>query len=141
MRITRKTYNEILSSIPLFPVETGGIIGGRDGIVTNFIFDTGLSNGDVGHYYPNIDKLNICISDWQKCGIKFYGIVHSHLNHEKSLSLGDEVYIRQIMLAMPTDIKILYFPVVSPCKEIISYRATIEKCELKIIFDDVDILF
>ena len=116
-------------------------MGGRNGIITNFIFDTGLSNGDVGHYYPNVDKLNSCILDWQKHDIEFYGIVHSHLNHEKSLSLSDEVYIKEIMLAMPTDIKILYFPLVLPCKEIISYKVERKKNELKIIFDDIDILF
>ena len=141
VNINKEVYSKILDIIPTIPPETGGILGGKNDIITNFVFDTGLPNGDIGHYYPDIDKLNSCILDWQKHGIKFYGIVHSHLNHEKSLSLGDEVYIKEIMFAMPTDIKTLYFPIVFPRKEIIPYRAEREKDKLKIIFDGINIIF
>ena len=141
MKITSEIYNIILNNIPSSPPETGGILGGKSGIITKFVFDDGLPESDRGHYYPDIEKLNHCILEWLKCGIEFYGIVHSHFTNERGLSLGDEAYIQKIMGAMPVNIEILYFPIIFPRKEIVSYRAEREEDEIKINFDFIKILF
>ena len=39
MNILKKTYNCILNMTPHVPPETGGIIGGRNGIITDFCAD------------------------------------------------------------------------------------------------------
>ncbi|MCL2592431.1 MAG: hypothetical protein FWD82_03605 [Defluviitaleaceae bacterium] len=139
MKIDAKIYDKILECIPSIPPETGGILGGDSDIITNFIFDGGLSDSDEGRYYPDIDKINTYLSDWQKSGIKFYGILHSHFTNERTLSMGDRQYIKNIMMSMPTNIKELYFPIVIPYKEMVSFKAKRVGCEINIIADDIKI--
>jgi len=139
MKMKREIYNKVLNSIPPIPHETGGILGGNNGVVTEFIFDMGLPGGDIGHYYPNTDKLNSALVEWQKFGIEFYGIVHSHFNFDNSLSLDDELYIRKIMMAMPDTIKMLYFPIVLPRKEILPFKAERIENEIDITLSDIEL--
>jgi len=139
MKIKIEAHNEILNRVPSSPPETGGILGGNKGVITEFIFDIGLTGGDIGHYYPNTDKLNRVLVEWQKFGIEFYGIVHSHFNCDNSLSLDDQLYIRKIMMAMPNTIRMLYFPIVFPRKEILSFKAEWIENEVDITLSDIEL--
>ncbi|MCL2354401.1 MAG: hypothetical protein FWC68_00625 [Oscillospiraceae bacterium] len=141
MKIAKKIYDEIIIKCLNMPIETGGILGGRNNIVSSFVFDIGLDNSSIQHYFPNIDKLNACLMYWQSNDIQFYGIVHSHLQKERKLSIGDLQYIRTIMLSMPKHITFLYFPIVLPrYKEIISYKAVRLKSEVSIINSNIKII-
>lgn len=141
MKITKANYNKIIESCSTTLSETGGIIGGKNNIVTVFEFDKGTASSSRNYYYPNIERLNACIKYWQKEDIQFYGIVHSHLQEdEKELSNGDRQYINQIMLAMPKDIESLYFPLVLPNGEMVSFKALRLGNEMKIIKDVVKII-
>jgi len=82
MKINSETYYEILVSISSTSFETGGILGGTNKIVSEFIFDEGLSNSNRGRYYPNIDKLNNYFATQQKCRIEFYGVMYRHLTND-----------------------------------------------------------
>ena len=124
MTINKNTYYTILNSCLGYDVETGGIIGGTNNIISEFVFDKGTESGTKWLYYPNIEKLNLCIQNWQDNEVEFYGIVHSHFQEKKELSFGDSRYIQEIMSAMPASIKHLYFPVIIPGDGLVAFKAS-----------------
>lgn len=137
MIIKKSAYDQILNFVdPYAEKETGGIIGGRYGIVTEFVFDNGKSD-QMGNYYPDVDKLNAAIKDWQDKGISFYGIVHSHLSEQYSLSGEDVEYINQIMDAVTEINEYLYFPVISVKYKIMIYKAINCGNHVKIINENI----
>lgn len=118
-----------MSSCPPPPPESGGILGGRKNIVTAFVFDSGLENDLYDQYIPNVDYLNHAISEWQKQGIDFYGIFHSHFPGGKELSTADKRYIEKIMHSMP-DNKLL-FPIVFPNESMTPYKVSFTNSQLR----------
>ena len=139
MILLKTIYDKIINNCSTALVETGGIIGGKRNIITHFILDGENELNSTQHYYPNIDNLNSCIKIWQNEGILFYGIVHSHFHEDKELSFGDKQYIQKIMQAMPREIKFLYFPIVLPQNELVSFKAVRMKDNINIIYDDITI--
>ena len=123
MIIQEKTYHLILESFPNVPPEAGCILGSYNGIICEFVFDAGIPRNDVAIYTPNIGLVNQIIADWNKQGICFCGLAHSHPQTQKSLSLNDKNYINTIMASMPNSVSKLYFPLVFPGYEIISFVA------------------
>jgi len=140
MKIKKQIYDQILKTLPTIYAETGGILGGKNNIITEFEFDRGTSLSSTQHYYPNTKRLNDCIEKWQNRDIQFYGIVHSHLQEERTLSFGDRLYIQTIMQAMPMSIKFLYFPIVLPQKEIVSFKAVRLDNEINVASSDIKII-
>lgn len=141
MRILKSIYDEILTNTPVLPPETGGIIGGRDGIVTSVYFDKGeLSNSAPSVYSPNIMLINKVIYNWSESGISFYGIFHSHYSRDRKLSSGDKKYIMEIMRAMPVTVGQLYFPIVLPKQTILGYQASRTDSTVHIACDMIEIL-
>ena len=140
MLIFRKVLNDLLWSFPCAPPEMGGILGGKKGIVSTFVIDTGLETIDnYGHYRPNVMMLNQIINNWAKQEISFYGIFHSHFPGGDQLSLGDKKYIFQIMQAMPLQINKLYFPIILP-SAVVGYQASRYGTQIRICRDDIKIL-
>jgi len=121
-------------------MEVGGILGGENNIITEFEFDEGTALTSKQHYYPNIEKLNIYLESWQEDNIQFYGIAHSHFQDERGLSPGDIDYIHAIMSAMPSYIDFLYFPIILPQREMVSFKAVRAKNGVNIVNDDIKIL-
>lgn len=123
MKIHNEILNEVLDQMPLMPPEAGGIIGGKEGRVSLWEYDTGYLTKGCS-YCPNVNFLNEVIAAWIDRGYDFMGIVHVHFGGSKLLSDGDKKYIEKIMKAMPNSIEKLYFPiVVQPDKQIFSYMA------------------
>lgn len=112
MKIQQSLYQEIISCFSPAPPEAGGIIGMKDGTICAFCFDEGIPNLDRASYIPDVEQLNEIIEQWQREGIRFCGIVHSHPFGQDSLSSGDLDYIQRILHAVPQQIDSLYFPVV-----------------------------
>lgn len=121
MIIYDKTYHTILASFPNVPPEAGCILGMQNGIICEFAYDAGIPRYDAAIYTPNIEMLNQIIAAWNKKGIFFCGLAHSHPQKQKSLSLNDKNYIINIMKSIPISIKKLYFPLVFPGSEMISF--------------------
>lgn len=121
MKISVKVYNEIIKN--KYAYETGGILGGNDGIITHCFFDEGCENKG-NSYKPNIYILNQIIERWSKENINFYGIYHTHPVLDQRLSKQDIEYIELIMIATPEYIEVLYFPLLLPNDELIFYKAT-----------------
>ena len=137
MKILNHVFENIMLSFPPAPPECGGIIGGKNEMITVYCFDrTGPTNQAV--YIPNAIYLNAVIEKWRCCGIAFYGIVHSHPNHEPGLSDGDIQYIKDVMKEMEIGSK-LYFPVVLT-KRLIPYVAIKTKRSVKIEQEELEIL-
>lgn len=137
MNILHNVLENLLCALPYAPPEMGGILGGKAGIVSTFIIDTGLDHANhYGRYYPDVQKLNQVINNWAKNGISFYGIFHSHFPGGNQLSPGDKKYIQRIMLSMPPDINTLYFPLILPA-EIVGYQANRSGSQICICRNDI----
>lgn len=143
MYITKEVYAKIIGGIVDATYETGGILGEVAGIVCHVELDMGLGQPGMNkcYYSPDTQKLNKCISMWQKHNINFCGIFHSHLGNNETLSEGDLRYIRKIMLAMPEQIKKLYFPlIVLPQNKMKLFAAVRYEQEIKIVEDSYKIV-
>ena len=137
MMIKEKVYKKIVNSFNPFPPETGGILGGHNRIITEFEPDKGIAGESEFCYYPNTEKLNNILVEWNKTGIEFYGIIHSHPHNQYTLSNGDLQYIQTILTHMPKSVPWLYFPLILDCKEIVSFKACIISKNLVINRDKV----
>ena len=106
------------------PPESGGILGGRNDVVTNICLDKGILGKHPCSYTPDTRFLNQKINQWVETGIQFMGMFHVHFGGTESLSEGDKEYIVRIMEVMPKKIGCLYFPVVvMPERKVVAYKA------------------
>ena len=97
MKIQQEIFKQILENSPTPPPEVGGIIGGKDNIITCYFADKGSKDNCYDSYYPDVAVLNKQISIWKKNGIDFYGIFHTHFEGDSVLSCSDRRYIIKIM--------------------------------------------
>lgn len=140
MKITRNVLVEILNC-PSVPPETGGIIGGTNGIVTEFIFDAGIADLTRAVYTPDVNRLNECIRKWANGGIEWMGMLHSHPIGQERLSSDDLVYVEKVLSALPLSHRKLYFPIIVPRSKLIPYYAYKRKAlPVKIVKESLDIL-
>lgn len=123
MKIKGTIIKEIIEEMPIVPPESGGIIGGRNGIVSIWFHDK-REDAYGCNYAPDVIRLNSIVEQWEREKYEFMGMFHVHFWGVKSLSRGDEEYIEQIMRAMPKEIEKLYFPIIlQPQKKCITYVA------------------
>lgn len=130
MNIDYSTYLKIMNVFPEVPPERGGIIGGKNKIITEFILDDANTFIDRAMYVPNVKFINKQIEVWQNLNIDFYGIIHSHMLDD-SLSQEDIKYINKIMMYTPDNMGELFFPIIIPNKSIALYKA--EKLQNNVI--------
>jgi hypothetical protein len=126
MRIKKNVIDTISVSVAGLPYETGGILGSHDKIVIDeVVMDVWeSSNAKPCAYSPHVYFLNQNIDLWQKSGISFMGMFHTHFVGVETLSCGDIKYIKAIMNAMPQRVGFLYFPIfVLPNEKLICYKA------------------
>ncbi|MCM1288179.1 MAG: hypothetical protein NC240_07690 [Clostridium sp.] len=109
MKILKKVYEDIMSTIGNSYPERGGIIGEKDGIICEFYYDT-KAECNNNTYIPNVKSLNRVLKEWYKHGVKFAGIIHSHPCCKKELSYADIEYGKRIMKM--NDMKNILFPIV-----------------------------
>lgn len=138
MKIKRNVYKELLNSCPESPIEVGGILGSEKGIITNFILDKGKN--EYGKYTPDVNFINKMICLWNIQGVDFTGMFHSHFPSGKNLSYADKEYIKVIMSSIGDNYSFLYFPIVIPKKETISYKAELKNKEVIISSDKIYII-
>lgn len=140
MDILSDVYNHIIHC-PSVPPETGGIIGIKDGIVCDFLYDKGLYNSNNAIYTPDVERLNDQIRLWLKQNISFGGIVHSHPITQWELSSDDIKYIHTIFQSMPNTVRFLFFPIVLPNEKLLSFRAVRTRNIIDICKDEINIIF
>ena len=139
MKIEKCFYESFLSSCPYAPPEIGGILGGKNGVVTDVVIDNRNAVLNKAIYIPDIDFLNFKIEEWEKQNIEFYGIFHTHFC-VSALSNDDRINIEKVMYSMPKSIIKLYFPIVIPQKEMIAYVAERNNNKINIDLEDIDII-
>ena len=138
MKIKASIFKEIVES-PAPPPEVGGIIFVKYYIIICYFADEGSKENCYDSYYPSTDLLNKQIEKWQDEKIDFYGIYHTHFAGDDGLSSSDRRYIVNIMQAMPSQIRYLYFPIVFKNNMLI-YKAVHENNKVKIVKEDIEIV-
>ncbi len=138
MKIEKRILDEIINRTPALPPESGGILGGQNGVVTRYCADAGVAHMPA-RYAPNVDMLNAAITQWRTEGVELYGIYHSHYAKDRMLSKGDMAYIERLMGSLPPSIRSLYFPIVLPRKKVIVYRADRAGGMLCIVCEKIEI--
>ena len=137
MKILPSVYNEIIENCPYVPPECGGIIGGNNNLISIYCFDKMKIIFDKAEYIPNTDFLSKVIDDWNKSGIRFYGIFHSHCTGCEELSDADILYIQQIMSELTDTYNYLFFPIVLPKEKIVFFKASMSNNSLTIMKENV----
>ena len=120
--ITESVYREIMGTIGSVSPESGGILGLKDGVISDFCFDENPS-GTGNTYIPDLARLNSALQMWHQTGVEFAGVIHSHPSDMRQLSYADIRYAMQIMNV--NDLCGVYFPLVFPdTKEIFFYNVS-----------------
>ncbi len=91
-------------------------------------------------YKPDIERINRQIHQWQKSGIRFCGLFHSHIAEEEALSSDDIAYIHRIVQTIPQDYGQLLFPVVVPGKKVTMFYAAEQDNALFIGTEEIEIV-
>lgn len=118
--IEENLFEKIIYRPAGYDRETGGFIGIRDNTVLEYWFDEGIFNENVYSYVPNISELNKFLAMCECKEILKYGILHTHLNANITLSGGDILFIRKI-LNENKQMHEMFFPVVIPGKSLNMY--------------------
>ncbi len=140
MVIAKDVYERIVNRQTNAPPETGGILGGSSGVITNEHFDPGMQSERMCSYIPNVKTLNDVIKQWQQEGVLFMGIYHTHFWGVSTLSCGDTSYMERILRCMPSQIAYLYFPIlVMPDRELVCYKASIKEDKLAVETESIRI--
>lgn len=141
MKLLQNVYLKMLNSYIIPPPEQGGIVGMKNSIVCEYYHDNSENATDRAVYEPDTNALNKKIEEWDKNGIQFAGIIHSHLLERNTLSSGDKEYIKQIFNNLPEVVNELYFPIIIPeSKQVISFVAKRKDKDVIIQQDDIHII-
>lgn len=114
MNIKESIYLKMLDCYSVPPPESGGILGIKNSVVCEYYHDSSSRIGERALYVLDVDTLNLKIDVWQKSGIEFAGIIHSHMLGQNTLSSGDIEYIKQVFNNIPECVDELYFPIIIP---------------------------
>ena len=141
-KITTSAYQEIVKKIGSQEPEKGGILMGKDGVVTDFIFDKAAAT-TRSTYTLNVAYLNPIIKELKQQGKQLLGILHSHPNNYATLSDRDREYFSSQFKNFP-HLEYMYTPIVFSAKqdefEIFPYvfhkNGNIEIAELEIVPND-----
>ena len=132
-RMKKEVYEKILETIGIAQIESGGIIGKKNGVICKFYFDDSETRY-TDKYVPDFIKLNKIIEKWYDDEIFFAGIVHSHPNSCAVPSKEDEVYVSKLM-ENNSDLNSILFPIVTKYKGV----ATITFFEFTGEFKEIDV--
>lgn len=144
LKITTDAYQNIVRKIGSGIPEKGGILMGKDGIITDFIFDENAhTTGST--YSLNVAYLNPIIKEIKQQGKQLMGIIHSHPYGSFELSYPDKEYFLSQFKNFP-DLDFMYTPIVFSAKqeefEIFPYvfhkDGTVEKADLEILPNDYE---
>ena len=111
--ISSKLYHNIIYDPIGYNKETGGFLGIKNNAIINYVFDEGMTISNVFMYRPNSMIFNIFVSKCIKNKVEQFGILHTHLNQNETLSNNDREFIHDFFDPNP-HINQMYFPVVIP---------------------------
>ncbi|MGC4129241.1 MAG: Mov34/MPN/PAD-1 family protein [Bergeyella sp.] len=143
-RITTDAHQNIIKKIGSKAPEQGGILLGKDGVITDFVYDE-FAKTSGSTYSLNVEFLNPIIKKFKNEGKELLGIIHSHPFGASRLSNPDKEYFAGI-LNKATDVDFLFTPIVFSGRETefhmfpyVFYKdGTIEELELEILPNDYE---
>ncbi len=109
MDVTTCVFDALLS-LHSTTYEQGGILGGKNGIITHFYLDNGAERNGFC-YKPNVQALNEVIENWYNDGIDFLGLAHSHPKGKALLSASDVSFAEQLFKS--NGLQKCYFPLIA----------------------------
>ena len=122
MKMTIQVLLDIIKTIGLMPAESGGILGGKDDVITHYRFDHTGSTSNVT-YSPDVPVVNKQLSQWNDFLIRLIAFVHSHPGKHNKPSAGDLVYAKQILKGID-DLEQLWLPIVNTVPDTGSFTLT-----------------
>lgn len=142
--ITTDAYQNIIKKIGSQQPEKGGVLIGKNGIITDFIFDE-FAETTGSTYAVNTTYLNPIIKEFKEQGKELLGIIHSHPNGCSKLSKPDQDYFAGIF-KNASDLDFLFTPIVFSAKEnefhifpyVFHKDGKIEEVELEIVPNDYE---
>ena len=144
LKITTDAYQSIVKKIGSGIPEKGGILLGKDGVITDFVFDENAET--TGSTYSlNVAYLNPIIIEKKQEGKQLLGIIHSHPFGCSSLSAPDKHYFLSQFKNFP-DLDYLFTPIVFSAKQgefeffphVFHKDGTVETAELEIHPNDYE---
>lgn len=144
LKITTEVFQEIVKTIGSGIPEKGGILLGKDGIITDFVFDENAHTSS-STYSLNVEFLNPIIQDKKQEGKQLMGIMHSHPYGCSELSAPDKQYFQSQFKNFP-DLEFLYTPIIFSAKQgefeffphVFHKDGTTEIAELEILPNEYD---
>ena len=142
LQITTDAYQDIIKQIGSKTPEQGGILVGKDGVVTDFIYDKeAKTTGST--YTLNVEYLNPIIKEMKRLGKELLGITHSHPYGYSKLSPQDREYFLSQFKNFP-NLEFMYTPIVYSAKQdefqffpyVFHKDGRIEEAELEILPND-----
>ena len=142
--ITTSAYQQIVKTLGSKIPEQGGILIGKDGVITNFVHDE-FAETSSSTYSLNISYLNPIIKKFKEEEKELLGIIHSHPYGCRKLSRQDQEYFAGV-LNKAKDVDYLFTPIVFSAKQeefhifpYVFYKdGKIEDLELEIVPNDYD---
>lgn len=114
-RITTNAYQQIVKTLGSKIPEQGGILIGKDGVITNFVHDE-FAETSSSSYSLNISYLNPIIKKFKEDDKELLGIIHSHPYGCRKLSRQDQEYFAGV-LDKAKDVDYLFTPIVFSAKQ------------------------
>ena len=140
MKIKRDIWEKLIYFPPIVPPEIGGVLGGRDGIISKIYFDCENVINGKAIYVPDVKQLNCILEGWNREEMKFIGLFHSHMHEQETLSGMDREYIERIVKALAGRGDALYFPIIIPREKIIVYKAFQKNEDVVIQKENIEIV-
>ncbi|NMR34964.1 hypothetical protein HIO71_12280 [Chryseobacterium aquaticum] len=113
--ITTTAYQQIVKTLGSKNPEQGGILIGKDGIITDFVHDE-FAETSSSTYSLNISYLNPIIKKFKEDNKELLGIIHSHPYGCRKLSRQDQEYFAGV-LNKAKDVDYLFTPIVFSAKQ------------------------
>ncbi|GAB1345659.1 hypothetical protein MASR1M29_21700 [Cloacibacterium normanense] len=143
-RITTNAYQQIVKTLGSKIPEQGGILIGKDGVITDFVHDE-FAETSSSTYSLNISYLNPIIKKFKEDNKELLGVIHSHPYACRKLSRQDQEYFAGV-LDKAKDVDYLFTPIVFSAKQeefhifpYVFYKdGSIQELELEIVPNDYD---
>ncbi len=111
LKMTLQVLLKVISTIGCQKAETGGILGGKDDVITHYHPDSTGSTSRVT-YSPDVEVVNKQLYRWNNSLVRLRSFVHSHPRKNNKPSGGDLVYAKQILNHID-DLECLWLPIVN----------------------------
>ncbi|MGN1124048.1 MAG: Mov34/MPN/PAD-1 family protein [Eubacterium sp.] len=138
MKLQHNVYYNLIYNCKSTDFETGGILGGNNNIISEYLFDDNEFITDRYAYIPNRKFLNFHIEKWNYMGIELMGMFHTHISGGTYPSNADLVYFERLIHAAG---KPLVFIIINPNITMSIYKAKLIHNQFSIQLEKVELIY